>query len=314
MKAWRGRWPKSWLVFVAMLAMASGVAWAAAREVPPLSELPPVNEWSIPQQLPAPAALPPEKAWPGWQEFLLYREGLRWFGGIVLGLMAVLVLIHFAIYGGHHVRPTGRLIRRYSWVEVLLHGLLTLSFAGAWASSTYLILANYILGYAEEELAVPLGRLWNTVHITSGLLFLGSLMALAVIWLPRMGFVSYDREWLRHMGGYFSRRHEILPAGRFNAGQKIWFRVSILFGVLVSVSGALIYYPALLGPRGGILLYAVHTALGVGLSAAAIAHVYLAVLAHSRSARSMITGTVDEACVREDHPLELIPAEAKRSL
>jgi formate dehydrogenase subunit gamma len=220
-------------------------------------------------------------------------------------------LIHFAIYGGHHVRPTGRMIRRYSWVEVLLHGLLALSFAGAWASSTYLILAKYVLGYAEKELAVPLGRLLNTVHIASGLLFLGSLVALAVIWLPRMRFVSYDRDWLKHMGGYFSRRHEILPAGKFNAGQKIWFRFSILLGILVSVSGAVIYYPARLGLGWAILLYAAHTALGVALSAAVIAHVYLAVLAHPRSARSMITGTVDEACVREDHPLELIPAEAK---
>jgi len=198
-------------------------------------------------------------------------------------------------------------------MEVLLHGVLALSFVGAWASSTYLILAKHVLGYAEKELAVPLGRLLNTVHITSGLLFLGSLVALAVIWRAKMRFAAYDRDWLRHMGGYFSRRHQTLPAGKFNAGQKIWFRVSILLGVLVSVSGAVIYYPALLGLRWEIFLYVVHTALGVGLSAAVIAHVYLAVLAHPRAARSMITGTVDEACVREDHPLEPIPGAVEQT-
>lgn len=280
---------KRWLFVAAMLAIASGTAWATSHE------------------LPAPAALPPVRAAPGWQEFVIYRETLRWCGGVVLGLMVVLVLSHFAFYGFHHVQPTGRKVRRYSLKEVLMHALLALAFVGAWASSTYLILAKYVLGYAEKELAVPLGGLSSTVHIVAGFLFLGALLALAVIWRPGMRFAMYDRDWLKELGGYFSRRHRILPAGRFNAGQKIWFYVSILLGILVGVSGALIYYPGMLGPRWDILLYVAHTALGVALSAVVIVHVYLAVLVHPRAVRAMITGEIDEACLREDHPLEPLP-------
>ncbi|MBI2087130.1 MAG: cytochrome b/b6 domain-containing protein [Deltaproteobacteria bacterium] len=302
-----------------ILTIASATAWAASQELPPLPAL--VQEstdlvepaFRPPHELPPVSVLSPVKAWPGWQQFLAYREALRWFGGIILGLMVLLVLTHFAIYGYHHVRPTGRMVKRYSWVEVLLHDLLALSFVGAWVSSTYLVLAKYVLEYGEEELAVPFGRLTSTVHIASGLLFLGSLVALAVIWRPAMRFVSYDRDWLKRLGGYFSRGHQILPAGKFNAGQKIWFYVSILLGILVSVSGALIYYPALLGLRWGILLYAVHTALAVASSAMVIGHVYLAVLAHPRAVRAIITGEMDEACLREDHPLEKIPEAGEQA-
>jgi formate dehydrogenase subunit gamma len=190
---------------------------------------------------------------------------------------------------------------------VLLHALLALSFIGAWASSTYLILAKHVLGYADQSLAVPFGRISNAVHITAGLLFCGALLALAGIWRRSMEFAPYDRDWLKGLGGYFSRRYRILPAGRFNAGQKIWFRVSVMLGLLVSVSGALIYYPDLLGRRWDITLYIVHTAFAVALSAMVIVHVYLAVVAHPRSVRAMVTGHIDEACVREDHPLEPLP-------
>lgn len=291
----KGRWlqGKSWLLFAAILTVASGTAWATTHVVPPPGEL-----------------LPGVQA-PGWQAFTLYREALRWAGGVVLALMALLVLCHFAFYGYHHVRPTGRMIRRYGVTEVLLHTVVALAFVGAWASSTYLVLAKYVLGYAEESLPLPLGPVSSTIHISTGLLFFGTFGALAVIWRRSMRFAPYDPDWLKELGGYFSRRHRILPAGRFNAGQKIWFRFAVLVGVLVAVSGGLIYYPALLGPRVSIVLYVVHTALGVVLSAAVIVHVYLSVLVHPRAVRGMITGEIDEACLREDHPLQPLPVADK---
>lgn len=114
----------------------------------------------------------------------------------------------------------------------------------------------------------------------------------------------YDRDWLKGFGGYFSRQRRILPAGRFNAGQKIWFRFAVVTGLVVAVSGALLYYPALLGPRASIVLYAAHTVLAALLSAAVIVHVYMAVVVHPEGVRAMTTGAMDEAYLREDHPLE----------
>jgi formate dehydrogenase subunit gamma len=111
--------------------------------------------------------------------------------------------------------------------------------------------------------------------------------------------------WLRALGGYFSRRHAILPAGRFNAGQKIWFYLALVLGGLVGLSGGLLYVPALLGPPAGIAFFIAHTVFAVALSALVVAHVYVAVLAHPYGLRAMITGKSDEACLGADHPLEI---------
>jgi formate dehydrogenase subunit gamma len=286
MRAWRTRWRTAVGIWLTLLLTGIAPAWATSHELPPLAELPLIQPG------------------PGWQEFVNYHEALRWFGGVALGLMVLFLMVHFAFYGAHHVRPSGRMVKRYTAKEVVLHALLALAFAGAWASSTYLILAKYVLGYGERQLTVPLGRVSSTVHITAGLIFLGALVVLALIWRHWMRFAPYDPEWLKELGGYFSRRHRILPAGRFNAGQKIWFCVSIVMGVLVAASGALIYYRGLLGVRWDIVLYIAHTALAAALSAAVVGHVYFAVLVHPRSVRATITGEIDEACLREDHPLE----------
>jgi formate dehydrogenase subunit gamma len=272
------------------IVLAAGAAWAASPDFPTLREL------------------PSGKAALGWEEFVSYREVLRWSGGIFLGVVVVLALTHLFFHGAHRIRPTGHKVKRYSLKEIFLHDLLALAFVGTWASATYLILAKYFLGYAKNGFPVPLGGLSSTIHIVTGLLFFVALLALVVAWWRAMQFASYDRDWLKGFGGYLSRRHRILPAGRFNAGQKVWFLTSLGLGVLVSVSGALIYYPGLMGPRWDIILYVAHTVLGVLFSGGVIVHLYLAVVVHPWAFRGMVTGEIDEAGVRQAHPLESLPA------
>ncbi len=290
-----------------LMAAAGGDVGAESHHVPPVSGLRPAAPPAAGLAAEGPTAPSPL----GWRTFLAYRQALRWTGGAVLASTLALVLAHFAFYGAHHVRPTGRMVRRYGAREIVLHALLALAFLGAWASSTYLLLAKHVLGYAEAELAVPLGRASSTVHVVAGLLFFASLLALGVIWWRAMRFAPYDAAWFRALGGYFSRRHPILPAGHFNAGQKAWFRVALLLGVLVTLSGALLYYPALLGVPAAVALFIGHTALGVLLSAAVLVHVYLAVVVHPRAMRAIFLGTVDEACLREDHPLAVTGPEPR---
>jgi formate dehydrogenase subunit gamma len=310
------------MALAAALLLVGGPAWATSQTLPPASALAAAPEpgspaVEIPQATPvlpqpwelSPAPRPPAPA-PTWQTFVLYREVLRWGGGVVLALVVALGLVHLAFHGFHHLRRTGTRVRRYPVVEVVLHAILAVAFLAAWGSSTYLILAKYALGYAEQGAPVPLGQTASTVHVTAGLLFLGALGALAHRWRPAMRFAPYDVAWLKALGGYFSRPGGILPAGRFNAGQKVWFRIVVPTGILVSVSGALLYYPGWLGVGWGIALYVAHTALAVFASAAVIGHVYLAAVAHPHALQGMITGEVDEACLREDYPLAARPEVA----
>jgi formate dehydrogenase subunit gamma len=273
----------------------------ATPALPPLGELPvrAAPAW-VPE---APAATPAVVARADWQEFLRYRAWLPWAVPAVLAVTALALAAHLSVFGVHRVAPTGRLVRRYARTEVLLHAMLALSFLVAWAGATWLELGRY-LSARDDGAPVPLGAVANWAHIAGGLAMLAVLVVLGVRWRAAMRFAPYDRQWLAALGGYFSRTPRLLAAGRFNAGQKLWLRVATVVMALLAVSGGVLYVPGVLGPRAGVVTYVVHSVGGILMVAAVVVHVYLAAVVHRRAMRAMITGEIDEACARADHPLD----------
>ncbi len=102
-----------------------------------------------------------------------------------------------------------------------------------------------------------------------------------------------------------NRSHPHLPAGRFNAGQKLWFRATLLLGAVTGVTGLLLYYPGGLGmtPSVQLVLYIVHSGAAAVFVAGVVVHVYLAAIANSGSLKAMVTGRIDENVIRVHHPL-----------
>lgn len=235
-----------------------------------------------------------------WQTFWGYRDSLRYFGATLFLLTAALAMVHYAVVGPDRVPTSGRTVQRYRWSEVLTHAALTFSFLVLWVSGLYLLLSRLFL----ERPAPFWGRLASAAHIWAGLF---SLVALVIMWLQwhrDMRFVSYDRQWLRRAGGYMNRSHPHLPAGRFNAGQKLWFRATLLFVTVLGVTGLLLYYPGGLGltPSVQVVLYVIHTGGAVALVSGVVVHVYLAVIANPGSLKAMVTGRMDENLIRVHHP------------
>jgi formate dehydrogenase subunit gamma len=235
-----------------------------------------------------------------WQTFWGYRDSLRYFGATFFLLTAALAMLHYAAVGPARVPTSGRTVQRFRWSEVLTHAALTFSFLVLWVSGLYLLLSRLFL----ERPAPFWGRLASAAHIWAGLLLLVALVAIWLQWHRDMRFVSYDRQWLRQTGGYLNRGHPHLPAGRFNAGQKLWFRAMLLFVTVLGVTGLLLYYPGGLGltPSVQVVLYVIHTGGAVALVSGVVVHVYLAVIANSGSLKAMVTGRVDENLIRVHHP------------
>jgi formate dehydrogenase subunit gamma len=114
---------------------------------------------------------------------------------------------------------------------------------------------------------------------------------------------AYDMAWMGKLGGFFSGEH--VPSGRFNAGEKIWFWVGvILFGVIVSVSGAILLFPNWNTTRdlmGEVNL--VHASIACLFIAMAVGHIYLGTIGLAGAYQAMREGTVDEAWAKEHHEL-----------
>ncbi|MFJ9518042.1 cytochrome b/b6 domain-containing protein [Kitasatospora sp. NPDC101801] len=146
-------------------------------------------------------------------------------------------------------------------------------------------------------------RLVVLVHEWSGLLLpvpllLGLVSRALRADLTRLNrFTAVDRAWLRAVRQRSYRR----PAGKFNAGQKLYAAFTA-GAVLVMLGTGLLMWFTHLAPliwRTGATF--VHDWLAVAVAVAVTGHVWLAVK-DPEARRGMRTGSVDRAWATREHP------------
>ncbi len=91
-------------------------------------------------------------------------------------------------------------------------------------------------------------------------------------------------------------------AGRFNAGQKLVFWITVLGGGLVAASGYVLIFPATAADIAGQqVAHMVHSLLAVLMVAAMLAHIYTGSLGMEGAFGAMGTGQADYNWAKEHH-------------
>jgi formate dehydrogenase subunit gamma len=130
-----------------------------------------------------------------------------------------------------------------------------------------------------------------------------------LVWARDMWIDLGDREWLKSIRYYVIHdKDKVPPAGKYNAGQKLFFWAMGLLGVSYLVSGVPLWMPGGvlgLGPFYGdvvngmrVLHYLTTVAGGLLL----IIHVYLGTVAYPGTLGSMLHGSVTRAWAKFHHP------------
>jgi formate dehydrogenase subunit gamma len=118
--------------------------------------------------------------------------------------------------------------------------------------------------------------------------------------LPEKG----DVQWLAKLGGIFGGH---ASAGRFNAGEKLWFWGGLtVLGLIVSASGLALdmLMPGIEYTRGNMqIANIIHVVGAMLIAAGAIAHIYLGTIGTEGAYQGMRTGYVDDAWAKEHHDL-----------
>jgi formate dehydrogenase subunit gamma len=143
-----------------------------------------------------------------------------------------------------------------------------------------------------------------------GVLFTGSMAIMFLIWAKEMLIQDHDRAWLKAIKHYAVHdKDKVPPAGKYNAGQKLFFWSMALLGIAYVVSGVPMWLPGGVlgvGPfYGGVvnsmrLVHYLSTVAGGGLL---IVHVYLGTIAYPGTLRGMLHGSVTRAWAKLHHPL-----------
>ena len=200
------------------------------------------------------------------------------------------------------MQPGSGVVRRWSCWHRCLHGLTVLSFV--------------VLGVTGLVSAIALGGLqgwWLLAHMLAAPVYAVSLTTMVVMWADSCRFVRHDADWLRRAGGFLGRR-DILPADKFDAGQKMFFWIVTILGFL-ALASMMASMTSIFGQGATVVLHAIHRYSALGLVVVVILHTYVTGFAKPGTLWAMLSGRVSIDWARQYHPLwlERLESESERN-
>ena len=223
---------------------------------------------------------------------VLFGKGAFW---VILGLAIVLPAVlsgHYQIIGPKVFSHRGRQYRVFSVATRINHWV-------AAGSCTLLVLSGLTMmcggtwGFGEALAKGPVVRSAWAVHAWTAIVFVASALFMLVNWARDMLPRWHDLKWMRIAGGYLSAEKKPVPAHKFNAGQKSWFWLATLGGMMAALTGLIIHRF-----RGGLeflnMVALIHHVIAAAIVAMFVVHVYMAVFAIKGSLGSMLHGNKSE--------------------
>ena len=247
-------------------------------------------------------------------DVLIQPEGQTWrtmrnsmvsvYAGWALVIVFLAIAAFYAWKGPMrlHEPLTGRRIRRFTNWQIAIHWTTAWTFVA-------MAITGLVMTFGKNLLLPLIGYTlfsWLTIFSKNLHNFLGPLFVICLV-LVFFTFVrdnvwrKYDWNWVRHAGGFVSKRD--VPSGKFNAGEKGWFWLGVFVaGIIVSVSGLILNFPNFNQTRSTMqIANLVHLSIAALFMLAALGHIYMGTLGQIGAYRAMSDGYVDETWAKEHH-------------
>ena len=236
-----------------------------------------------------------------------YRNGpLTTYGGWLIIVAVVGIAAFYFAVGSIKLKSgrTGRLIERFTSLERISHWTVAISFLTLALTGLLMLFGKYVvLPVFGHTVFGWLAYACKNVHNFVGPVFTVSLIVMFAIFVKDNFPAKADWQWLKNLGG--ARGHA--SAGRFNAGEKLWFWGGLVFlGLIVSASGFVLdmLVPGILYTRGNMqIANVIHLVGAVLVFSASLAHIYIGTLGMEGAFEAMSTGYVDDAWAKEHHDI-----------
>jgi len=236
------------------------------------------------------------------------RNGpVTFWGGWLVVVVGIAVLAFYFWKGPVklHDKPTGRLIQRFSTLEVVVHWATAISFCVLGISGLIMLFGKYLLlpviGYTLFAWLTALGK---NLHNFIAPIFIVSVIAMVVLFIRDNFPKAYDFQWFTKAWAFFARGAHI-PSGRFNAGEKAWFWGGVvLLSVIVSWSGLILLFPNFDQTRATMQeAWIWHASAALLYIAIALGHIYMGTIGVAGTYQNMRSGYTDEVWAREHHEI-----------
>jgi formate dehydrogenase subunit gamma len=198
------------------------------------------------------------------------------------------------------VLPRGRVLR-YTFHERLIHWMAGLSYV-------YLLLTG--LAFWSPWLfwlAVLFGggTIARELHPWVGLIFVVAFVLMYRMWGSQMHETAVDKQWWQAVPHYMRNEDDEVPtAGRFNGGQKLLFWGFFWCGILLFLSGLILWFPQWI-PWNlrflRLISVIVHPAAALITIGLFIIHVYMGTAMEPGALESMTRGYVSAKWAQRFH-------------
>ncbi|WP_455206425.1 formate dehydrogenase subunit gamma [Kaarinaea lacus] len=247
---------------------------------------------------------------------LISQEGEEWrqfrvqqfvpSSAIVYGVVLGLFVLYYLWRGKIRIEGerSGATIQRTTKAERYIHWFTAVIFV-------LLTLTGLIILYGRWVLIPLLGpegfsvtaTVCKVVHNYIGPLFLVGVVLMFFAFIRDSLFnFKVDTQWFLKAGGYLGGSHP--SSEKYNAGQKAWFWVALLGGLVLVGSGLVLDF-ANYGQGRSVMqdAHIVHTISSVIVIAFFFVHLYLATIGVEGSFQAMVSGDVPEEFAKQHHDL-----------
>ena len=228
-----------------------------------------------------------------WTQFRVGK--LVEYGQIVLAVIAALILLFYAVRGKIKIEGglSGKMVFRFSDYERVLHWVLAIVFIFlAVTGLTLLFGRTLLIPVLGHDIFSVLASSSKEGHNLFGPIFLVSLLLMLFSFVKRNIYARGDMTWLLKGGGMIGKSHA--SGGFFNMGEKTWYWIVILIGLVISVSGLILVSPNFGQSRIIMeLSHVVHASTAILLITVSFGHIYLATAGTEGTKEGMKTGYVD---------------------
>lgn len=199
-----------------------------------------------------------------------------------------------------------KLVKRYNRSDMIMH----------WAVAVGFILAG-ITGYvvffegSSKFLVNELGYVIRLLHRIGGVIFIVAPVLYFIFSKKRWGFLDAfrwnkdDIGWLKAAPKhYFTGKGNMPPQQKYNTGQKLFYLFAVVCGVLLAVSGLILWF-GWFSETFGLYMLFLHDVSAVLLTVFFFVHVYLVVWhpVERTSFNAMTTGYMEEEYAKENHTI-----------
>lgn len=226
--------------------------------------------------------------------------------GVLVLVVPLLIFGFYAAVGPMRTgRPdSGRRIERFNAWDRTIHWATAISFVVLAISGLIILFGKKVmLPWMGHELFAGLALVSKYLHNFVGPLFVVCSVLMFFNFARKNVFRKADWAWIKGGGGLVSHKH--IPAGYFNAGEKLWFWGGVvLLGLLMSVTGLILDFVNV-GQTRYILQITdyLHIAGATLFIVTAMAHIYIGTIGTPGAYQAMRHGTVDEEWAKAHHEL-----------